>query len=301
MKQSVFVEGEKPVAGGAAGRLLRNLGLRREHLARLPLRPIVRILSRRGLIPWEMLSGPPLELVCRMDFPGASFLYHVVPEDLLGIRLYWQGWRRWEPDVLLPFSKFAISSPRILDVGAHSGIYSLFGCALNSDVEIFSFEPFLPIYERMLDNLDRNGFRQRCKTFQAAVGDVSGTARFHVAEDRTMSAIVETGGDLEIPVVTLDDVVPHDGRTGLVKIDVEGHEYRVLRGMRGILGDSRPVVLFECNPGGDGAGINALLREHGYRLFHLSRTAVALDELVPERFPQGNHNFLALHQSQLPA
>ena len=285
-------------ASAAVGRLLHGLGLRRKHLTGFPIRHAVCVLTRRGLISWEKLSGPPLDLVCRMDFPGASFLYHVVPEDLLGVRLFWQGWRYWEPDALLQFSRFAVASPRIIDVGAHTGIYSLFACALNPDAEVLSFEPFPPIYERMLDNLDRNGFRQRCQTFQAAVGNIPGTARFHIAEDLTTSAIVETGGEMEIPVVALDNVVPHDGRTGLVKVDVEGHEYQVLQGMRGILDDSHPAILFECNPGGDGSGINALLREYGYRLSNLSNVAAEIADLVPEGFPKGNHNFLALHRSQ---
>ena len=285
------------LAGDATSHFLHGLGLRRKHLTRLPLRHVVRLLTRCGVIPWEKLSGPPLDLVCRMDFPGAPFLYHVVPEDLLGVRLFWEGWRYWEPDVVLHFSRFASSSPRILDVGAHTGIYSLFACALNPGAEVFSFEPFPPIYERLLANLELNEFTQRCRPFPAAVGDAARAARFHVAEDLTMSTIVEAGSELEVPVVTLDNVVPHDGRTRLVKLDVEGHEYKVLQGMRGILEDSHPTILFECNPGGDGTAISTLLRHHGYRLCNLANAAAEITELIPERFSKGNHNFLAFHSS----
>jgi FkbM family methyltransferase len=285
-------------AGEAVGRMLRGLGLRRKHLTGFPLRPAVRVLTARGLVSWDKLSGPPLDLVHRMHFPGASFRYHVVPGDLLGTRLFWEGWRYWEPDVLLQFSRYAVSSPRILDIGAHTGIYSLFACALHPDAEVFSFEPLSFIYERLLENIEINGFRQRCRPFQAAVGDIAGTARFHIAEDLTMSTVVQTDGEMEIPVVTLDNVVPHDGRTRLVKIDVEGYEYKVLGGMRGILEDSQPAILFECNPGGDGAAISALLRQHGYRLFNLTDVSAEITELVPERFSKGNHNFLALGRSQ---
>ena len=107
-------------AGEVTGRTLRGLGLRRKHLTGFPLRHVVRVLTRRGLVSWDKLSGPPLDLVYRMNLPGASFLYHVVPDDLLGIRLFWEGWRYWEPDTLVQFSRFAGFSPRILDVGAHT-------------------------------------------------------------------------------------------------------------------------------------------------------------------------------------
>ncbi|MFI5457592.1 MAG: FkbM family methyltransferase [Isosphaerales bacterium] len=35
-------------------------------------------------------------------------------------------------------------------------------------------------------------------------------------------------------------------RIGFLKIDVEGAEFHVLRGARRVLGESQPIVLFEC-------------------------------------------------------
>jgi len=48
----------------------------------------------------------------------------------------------------------------------------------------------------------------------------------------------------------LDDIVPPERRIGFLKIDVEGAEFDVLRGARRVLGESQPVVLFECSRAG---------------------------------------------------
>lgn len=45
---------------------------------------------------------------------------------------------------------------------------------------------------------------------------------------------------------TLDALVPPGKRVDLIKIDVEGAEADVLRGARRILGESAPLVIFEC-------------------------------------------------------
>jgi FkbM family methyltransferase len=272
---------------------LHGLGLRRDHVGRAPLRPIVRFLARRGRIPLDLLMGAPLDVTFRVRFPEASFRYRVTPGDGLGARLFWQDWKHWEPDVVPQFAEFATRAPRILDVGAHTGIYTLYACALNPHARVFSFEPLPQSYKRLLENCELNWFDSRCETFQAAVSHTAGKARFHVAEDPTMSRLQATG-ELEIPIMRLDDMVPLDGKTKFVKIDVEGHEYQTLLGMENIIADSHPAILFECNPGGRGPEIASFLRRHDYRLMHLAggrRTPIS--ELIPEKFSHGFHNFLA--------
>jgi FkbM family methyltransferase len=245
------------------------------------------------MIPLKSLMGAPLDVIFDMRLPGASFEYHVTPDDPLGARLFWQDWQRWEPYVVPQFARFARNSRRIVDIGAHTGIYSLFACALNSSCEVFAFEPFPLIYARLVENIRRNGFESRIRSFQAAVSDADGTGRLHIAPDVTMCALSDSGG-LEVPVVTLDQIIPIDGGTGLVKMDVEGHENRVFRGMERVVQDSHPVIIFECNPGGAAAEVDEWLRQRGYHIFSLVDGVVEeISELCPERFEFGNHNFLA--------
>jgi hypothetical protein len=56
------------------------------------------------MIPLESLMGAPLDVTFDMRLPGASFQYHVTPDDLLGARLFWQDWQRWEPYVVPQFA-----------------------------------------------------------------------------------------------------------------------------------------------------------------------------------------------------
>jgi FkbM family methyltransferase len=275
--------------------LARNLGITRNVAACRPFRPLTRMLSRHKAIPLELLLGAKLDVTFTAQFPGASFLYHAAPEDGLGARFYWQSWSDWEPHVVPVFARYAKTASRILDVGAHTGVYTLFACALNPSLEVFSFEPLPQIHPRLKDNVHVNHFDSRCKLFQIAVSDSPGVASFHVAEDPSMSTLCDNG-EIQVRVATLDSLIPLDGRTDLVKMDVEGHEYRALRGMEKIMEDSHPTILFECNPGAPGKQVGELLQSHGYDLFSLvGGVEQKLNELVPERFPNGNHNFLATH------
>ena len=279
-------------------RIARRFGMNRNVTALFPFRVVARALSHRKFIPLNLLLGAKLDVTFQADFPDASFKYHAAPGDGLGARLFWQPWNDWEPYVIPAFAHYAKTASRILDVGAHTGIYTLFGCALSSKSEVFSFEPLPRVHPRLVDNVHVNRFDARCQLFQIAVSDSPGRANFHVAEDPCMSSLTENG-EMEVPVATLDSLVPLDGQTDLVKMDVEGHEFNALLGMQKIMEDSHPTILFECNPGAPGKRVGELLHSHGYLLSSLlGGVTREIKELVPEDYPDGNHNFLATHRSR---
>jgi FkbM family methyltransferase len=93
------------------------------------------------------------------------------------------------------------------------------------------------------------------------------TRRMGVTKAGWNSTLMEedrTGPGEMIGFVTLDEGLKHlDVRkVKLLKVDTEGFDGRVLRGARGILGGSRPVVLFEYNR----ENMNAI-REDGKKIF----------------------------------
>ncbi|NEK58015.1 FkbM family methyltransferase [Geodermatophilus sabuli] len=75
-------------------------------------------------------------------------------------------------------------------------------------------------------------------------------------------AELEWGATITVPLQTLDALVAAHGEPALVKIDVEGHEHRVVRGLTTV----RPTIFFEVNPPG-AFDVLDTLAARGYREF----------------------------------
>ncbi len=91
---------------------------------------------------------------------------------------------------------------------------------------------------------------------EVALSDAARTAEFYFnPRSSGFSGLKphEATGPLEklaVRCTTLDDLVPADRTIGLIKIDVEGAEYHVLRGAMRIIRRDRPTILFECTQSG---------------------------------------------------
>jgi FkbM family methyltransferase len=139
-----------------------------------------------------------------------------------------------------------------LDVGANLGWYSLLLSRLSAPgAEIFAFEPDPKCFELLRRNLARNG-ATGVQALNVALGERGGMAVLHryKASNCGRHTLLEgsTSGDtVEVPVMTLESFWRERGlgerRVSLLKIDVEGFEYFVLRGAGEVLGRCRRIVL----------------------------------------------------------
>ncbi len=119
----------------------------------------------------------------------------------------------------------------------------------------FGFEPLPPFYRQLVekfrhhDNVeisplalyDQNGET----TFQFVVND---PAYSGIKKRRYDSSRVEIS-EIKVQTARLDEVLPPGLKPDLIKIDVEGAEYRVLLGAGKILKTARPLVIFEFGIG----------------------------------------------------
>ncbi len=130
----------------------------------------------------------------------------------------------------------------IIDAGANIGYTALlFARAVSNPFVVHAIEPHPGCAEMLRRNVERSGLRERIRVHAAAAGGVAGTAklrvnRFHPADHR----IADEG--VEVPLVRVDDLVGGEP-VRFVKIDVQGYELEVSRGMRGILDTNRTIAV----------------------------------------------------------
>jgi FkbM family methyltransferase len=149
------------------------------------------------------------------------------------------------------FLRKHVSGGTLIDVGANVGSVSLL---LADTIEsAILFEPNPLAAARARENLARN--QLDFKVYELALSDTNGELRFEC------QGAVDSGGRVVlgtpsgqaatrvVQCITFDEFLRQHGDpefpVSLVKIDVEGHENSVLRGMQRFLGEKRPPVMFE--------------------------------------------------------
>lgn len=141
-----------------------------------------------------------------------------------------------------------------VDVGAHIGYFSLLASRrVGSGGSVIAFEPSI----RMLERLSHNVRRNRCSNttiVSVALGAESGWSTLSCsAADNPGGATLRPRNDgiwnERVPVMRFDDLVGDQAPLpSVVKIDVEGYELLVLRGMERTLKKASPAIVCEVSP-----------------------------------------------------
>lgn len=155
------------------------------------------------------------------------------------------------------FRVLAAEATTIIDVGANVGVFTYLAAAHSPRARVIAYEPTPALAALIGRNIARNGWAARVEVRAQAVSAGAGSMPFYVLEgdsestlepDRARHATVTSR--VAIGLVALDDVLEAeeiDPASVLLKIDVEGHEMRVMDGLERTLRrhGARPTLLME--------------------------------------------------------
>jgi FkbM family methyltransferase len=201
-------------------------------------------------------------------------LIYVDPTDYLQLLIYYLG--TFEPHCMPYLRACAINGATVIDVGANIGVYTLeSAAAVGPAGRVISIEP-APSNARALERNIKLNQMTNVVLIEAAAGDETGWATLSLPSrgNAGMLSLAPLCGEKSytVEVRLIDDVLEEKGITSvdLIKIDIEGSEYRALRGTVKMLQRCRPVILIELNEnalrscGSSGYEVKELLRGLGY-------------------------------------
>jgi len=140
-----------------------------------------------------------------------------------------------------------------IDIGAHKGHILRELIKVAPDGKGFAFEPIPPLFEKI-----KKQYGKKVGMYNLALSDEKGEAEFSYVVDRPAISGLKgrtfQGEDyhtkqIKVTIDTLDNIVPSDVQIDLIKIDVEGAEFGVLKGGINTIKRSKPYILFEFGLG----------------------------------------------------
>lgn len=137
-----------------------------------------------------------------------------------------------------------------------------------------ALEPLPATVEWLRRSVEANGLTN-LRIIESTVSDQAGRGALTVSENSELNALAGPGdasGGIPVAVTTLDDLLRQFAwpRMDFVKIDVEGHETRVIEGGRRFFETYSPLVMFEIKAG-DKVDLEPLrrFRSMGYSAWRL--------------------------------
>lgn len=152
---------------------------------------------------------------------------------------------------------------------------------------VVAIEPEPTNYRYLEKNVKSNDL-QNVNCINRALSDSSGTVSFHVPTFTTGKIVSEkdtAANAIKVKATSGDDLVFNGGVTcpDIVKVDVEGHDARVLRGMEKIIDQNKPLFFIEVHTQYANTEVDTFMQERGYKL-----TSLGYDDRAPstESFPR---------------
>lgn len=218
------------------------------------------------------------------------------------MKLMYRG--AFEPETVATMHRILRGGDVFIDVGASVGYLSAVALGIvGAEGEVHSFEPAPEYWERLKSIADLNP-KHRFVANRVAVGETDQTVTLHLADRSKISGgrntvIAGLGGShnydraVDVEAIRLDSylLARPSLKVNLIKIDVEGTELFVLRGLENYLADvrRRPPIICEILPAAyplvdaDISEPWRYLERFGYHAFDMvdQRSRIFPDDLDP--------------------
>ena len=192
------------------------------------------------------------------------------------------GWEKTSRSLWLELCK---CSEVIIDIGANTGVYSVIAKTVNNKAKVYAYEPVKRVYDKLLYNMEINGYDVVCmntalsnKDGYATLYDFDQPHQYSASLNKEFFADIATS--LEIKDIKMETKIETRKlsseierldlkKIDLMKIDVEKHELEVLAGMEDFLQKFKPSILIEILDDDTGDRIQRIFQDMDYMFYNI--------------------------------
>jgi FkbM family methyltransferase len=192
-----------------------------------------------------------------------------------------------EPDTLI-LRRIVKSGQSVIDIGANIGVYSkILSECVGPRGRVISLEPISLTYDFLVYNLRKLKLKN-IEPINLALSNVKSDLKMVILKDKFgenfyrarvigKASNFEIGKVINVRAQSLDELLQELGyNVSFIKIDVEGHELKVLKGANNTLSKTQPILLIEIDGNPNLNSSNAfqvfqLLNSYGYITFILEK------------------------------
>jgi len=224
----------------------------------------------------------------------------------------------YDPSLVTIINTLLPSDGVFIDIGANMGYCSLLmSKTVGEDGKVFAIEPSERDFLRLVDNVSLNRLNN-VNVYRLAISDKSGNVKISIAPEERSSLNtlgtafsnkgIEELRTEEVIATTLDAFIKQEeiDRIDVIKMDIEGSEFKALKGARESIEKYRPTLIVGVNKNSLGASgssiedvINAL-KGLRYKVYYPSENPFfALKEVTNLKQIKGNW-VVCMHESFIP-
>jgi len=197
--------------------------------------------------------------------------YSLDLNEVIDSFIYYAGCH--EPGVTKFIDKYVKRGMTVLDVGANVGCHALrFAKVVGAEGKVIAFEPTAWAFSKLERNVGLNSFNN-ITLEKLALSDVSrkDTVTFPSSWTLDKGGLPGYVATEQVDLITLDDYVNTNkiSNIDLIKIDVDGYEYKVIRGGYNSIKRFKPAIIIELG--------RFTLKRHGDNLEDLVDLLISLD------------------------
>ena len=182
-----------------------------------------------------------------------GFFMYLNPTEHIQQQLFWYG--HYEREIGDLIRKVLKPGDVFLDIGANIGYFSLLAATKEASSTVVAFEPVKELFDKLQENVSLNKVKNVI-AINAALGEINEEKEIFLSgpDNLGMSSFQPSenfsGKAEKVKVLCVDDWFKTFGlsKIDLIKIDTEGSELAVIKGMKQVLSQFKPLIIVELNP-----------------------------------------------------